>query len=110
MDQDAFEKVIKFYIDNSTLAIETKIDGMNNLISERFKGMDARITALEKDSEDTSTHNISNLQKQLDEKKQTEVTWKNHITAFVFGMIITVAGGFITIFTGLIIFWLTNKK
>lgn len=41
--------------------LETKIDANNTITQERLSGLSSRVTALEKDAEDTGVHNIADL-------------------------------------------------
>jgi hypothetical protein len=93
------ETLLKFYLDNAVGLIHAKLDGISALMHERYTGLDSRLKALEAEVEDTSNHNIQNLQEQIKERKEGNTRWSGYIITFVSGIIITLIGGVIGLLT-----------
>ena len=59
-----------------------------------LSGLDARLRVVERDVEDTGNHDIAEMQRELERRRQEEVWWKrNMITWIVAGVGAIVLGG-----------------
>lgn len=107
------ESVLKYYLDTSFALINTKLDAMAQLHNERFSGLDARVKNLEEIKEDTSNHNIADLQNQIKERdkksEEGKIRWSNYEITFFSGVVLTVMAGFITLFISILMIYITTK-
>lgn len=101
--------VLKYYLDSSFALVNTKLDAMSQLYNERFSGLDARLKNLEDLSEDTSNHNLEDLENKLKEKKEDKVRWTNYVITFLGGVFITILAGVITLLTSLLMIYISSK-
>ena len=112
-DEKIDESVFKYYLDTSFALIHTKLDAMAQLHNERFSGLDSRIKSLEDNQEDTSNHNLADLQNKLKEKdkekSEKDIRWSNYAITFFSGVILTVLAGFITLFISVLMIYITTK-
>ena len=82
---------------NEINLLRMAFDSYKTLIEERFKGLDARVASLEKDSESTGSYNVEQLKDQLKDAK----AWKQYTVTAVVGAMLSVG-------TGIIIWFLTH--
>lgn len=71
---------------NEVLLLRGSVDAEFKVFGHRLAGVEARVGNLERDAENTSDHNLAELQKQLDKQKDTgrDTFWRIITLIFAF--------------------------